>query len=167
VKRRYRLAIGLIALVCIFCLTEPLMAGPLEDGLAAFERGDYATALHLLKPLAEQGYASAQANLGNMYANGRGVPQDDAEAVKWYSKAAEQGVAQAQFNLGVMYARGEGVPRDYVLAYMWFTLAAARLSEMDKREKVIAARDHVAAEMTPEEIAEAQALAAEWKPKGE
>ncbi len=53
-----------------------------------------------------QGDAVAQYNLGWMYANGNGVPQDDAEAVKWYKKAAEQGDADAQFNLDIMYAVG-------------------------------------------------------------
>ena len=59
-----------------------------------------------------QGNASAQFNLGLMYANGDGVPKDAAEAVKWYRKAADQGNAHAQFILGVMYANGEGVPKD-------------------------------------------------------
>ena len=71
-----------------------------EDGLAAAQRGDYATALKLLRPLAEQGHADAQHNLGVMYINGRGVPQDYAEAVKWFRLAAEQGHAVAQYNLG-------------------------------------------------------------------
>ena len=57
-------------------------------------------------PLAEQGDAEAQISLGIMYDYGRGVPEDDTEAVKWYRKAAEQGVAKAQYNLGVMYTNG-------------------------------------------------------------
>ncbi|WP_048954519.1 tetratricopeptide repeat protein, partial [Haemophilus influenzae] len=61
---------------------------------------------------AEQGYANAQANLGSMYAIGRGVKQDVFEAVKWYRKAAEQGDAKAQLNLGVTYAKGQGVKQD-------------------------------------------------------
>ena len=81
--------------------------------MAAYESKDYATALKLWRPLAEQGDAQAQYNLGIMYDNGQGVPQDDAEAVKWYRKAAEQGIAKAQYNLGVMYANGRGVPQDY------------------------------------------------------
>ena len=63
---------------------------------------------------AEQGFAQAQCNLGVMYANGDGVPQDAAQAVEWYRKAAEQGLAMAQYNLGYMYAKGEGVPKDLV-----------------------------------------------------
>jgi uncharacterized protein len=73
---------------------------------------------------AEQGYASAQYNLGIAYANGRGVPQDDKEAVKWWRKAAEQGYASAQYNLGVMYDNGRGVPQDYKEAAKWYRKAA-------------------------------------------
>jgi hypothetical protein len=77
------------------------MAGLFEDGLAAHKRGDYATALKLWRPLAEQGLADAQYTLGIMYANGRGVAQNYAEALKWYRMAAEQGNVAAQCNLGV------------------------------------------------------------------
>ena len=56
---------------------------------------------------------TAQYNLGIMYAKGQGVPQDYAEAVKWYRLAADQGIPTAQNNLGFMYAKGEGVPQDY------------------------------------------------------
>ena len=65
-------------------------AGPFEDASAAYERGDYATAVRLLKQLADQGHASAQLYLGRMYEFGWGVPQDAAEAAKWYRKAADQ-----------------------------------------------------------------------------
>ena len=74
---------------------------------------------------AEQGDARAQNSLGVMYYNGEGVPQDDAEAVKWYRKAAEQGDAAAQSNLGIMYANGKDVAQDTVEAYAWFAVAAA------------------------------------------
>jgi TPR repeat protein len=73
---------------------------------------------------ADQGYASAQNNLGLMYANGQGVPKDDKEAVKWYRLAADQGNANAQFNLGGRYANGQGVPQDYKEAVKWYRLAA-------------------------------------------
>ena len=89
-------------------LTTQLFAAAIE----AYERGDYATALAGFQNYAEQGNAAAQSNLGVMYANGEGVPEDDAEAVRWYRLAAEQGYAAAQFNLGFMYANGEGVPED-------------------------------------------------------
>ena len=76
------------------------------------------------KRLAEQGDATAQYNLGIMYSNGEGVPENDAEAVRWYRLAAEQGDAASQNNLGFMYARGEGVPEDDVEAVKWYRLAA-------------------------------------------
>ena len=84
----------------LLALTVPADAGPYEDGNAAYSRKDYATALKIWKPLAEQGHANAQFDLGVIYDNGDGVPQDYAEAVKWYRMAAEQGYATAQFNLG-------------------------------------------------------------------
>jgi uncharacterized protein len=113
---------GLVALV--LCLAAPVAAGPFEDGADAAERGDFATALQLWQPLANQGDPRAQQSLGNMYANGQGVPQDDAEAVKWFRKAADQGDPYAQFNLGNMYAEARGVPQDDAQAVKWFRKAA-------------------------------------------
>ena len=65
--------------------------------------------LEEMRARAEQGNPIAQYNLGHMYANGEGVPEDDVEAVRWYRLAAEQGNALAQSNLGVMYQNGDGV----------------------------------------------------------
>ena len=73
---------------------------------------------------AERGEARAQFNLGSMYENGEGVPEDDATAVKWYTKAAEQGNANAQSNLGLMYDHGRGVPEDDATAVQWYRKAA-------------------------------------------
>jgi TPR repeat protein len=101
-----------------------VFAGPLEDGLAVYDHGDYATALPLLRPLAQQGDARAQFDLGSMYDLGNGVPQDFKEAMKWYRLAAAQGDSQAQTNLGLMYVQGNGVPQDFAQAMKWFRLAA-------------------------------------------
>ena len=103
-----------------------------------------------------------QYNVGAMYAEGMGTPQVDAEAVKWYRLAAEQGIAKAQLNLGTMYYEGQGVPQDHVQAHMWFNLAAAQ-GDDDARKY----RDRTVENMTPAQIAEAQRLAREWKPKKE
>jgi TPR repeat protein len=187
-------------LVLFVCAAGPAVAGPFEDADAAYNKGDYATVLRLMRPLAEaeQGLADAQFNLGIMYANGQGVPQDYAAAmtwyrkaaeqghggaqnnlvnmyakgqgvpqdygaaVSWYRKAADQGDALAQFNLGLMYANGWGVPQDYVQAHMWWNLAADQGNAVAFKK-----RDSVAAKMTPAQIAEAQKLAREWKPKPE
>ena len=111
----------------------------------------------------EQGNAVAQYNLGVRYEAGRGVPQDDEAAVRWFRRAAEQGHAGAQNNLGVMYTFGRGVPQDDVMAYMWANLAAAQSS--DVREDVVKLRDRLAARMTPEQVAQAQGLAWKGKPK--
>jgi uncharacterized protein len=161
---RNAIRVGCVALV--LCLSLGC-TGPPEDALAAYKRGDYATALRLWRPLADQGNATAQNNLGRMYDKGQGVPQDDAEAVNWYRKAADQGDADAQNNLGIMYHHGQGVPEDYVQAHKWYNLAAANFpaSETEKRENAVIYRDRVAGKMTPAQIAEAQRLAREWKPK--
>ena len=155
-----------LAVALLIALATPSQAD-FQDGLAAYNRGDYATALQEFKPLAEQGYANAQYNLGVMYDKGQGVPRDYAEAAKWYRKAAEQGKAKAMNNLGLMYGTGRGVPQDYVQAHMWFNLAASRSEPGSDRDAAVKNRDIVAAKMTPAQIAEAQRLAREWKPKRE
>ena len=76
--------------------------------LLAFQ-GAAASKFDETKALAELGMGAAQYDLALMYDNGEGVPENDAEAVKWYRKAADQGIAYAQYNLGYMYANGEGV----------------------------------------------------------
>src|SRR5215471_2521483 len=95
-----------------------------QEATDAYNRGDYATAWRELLPLAQQGDAYAQVNLGVMYQQGQGVPQNYAEAVKWYQRAAEQGLAEAQNDLGTMYYNGQGVPQDYGQAMQWFRRAA-------------------------------------------
>lgn len=128
-----------------------------DEGDAAYNRGDYATALREYRALADKGDSKAQNNLGAMYDIGQGVPQDHKEAVKWFRKAAEQGLAGAQFNLGWMYRRGLGVPQDYVQAHKWFNIAGAN-GDVDAAES----RDSVSQWMTRAQIAEAQKLASEW-----
>lgn len=95
-----------------------------QKGLTATQSGDFTTALWMWTPLAEQGDASAQYNLGVLYERGQGVPQDHKAAVKWYRLAAEQGVHDAQYNLGVMYRKGLGVPQDDKMAAGLWLLAA-------------------------------------------
>ena len=87
----------------------------------------------------------------------------------YFKLMAEQGNARAQTSLGFMYANGGGVPQDYILAHMWLNLAASRFpaSEGEKRDMCVRNRDRVASLMTPYQIAEAQRLAREWKPKDE
>jgi TPR repeat protein len=113
----------LAMLILCASLALPAQAG-FDEGLAAYNRGDYATAFKEWQPLAVAGNATAQYNLGVMYREGQGVPQDYKEAVKWFRLAAEQGDAYAQNNLGVMYREGRGVPQDYKEAVKWYRLAA-------------------------------------------
>jgi len=179
----------------IICLTVPAWAD-FQAGMDATIRGDYAAALREWRPLAEQGDALAQYNLGMLYRKGRGVPQDDVQARQWYAKAAAQGQAKAQFNLGTLYFNGEGVPKDYPQALRWFRLAADQgealaqtkiaimydegqgvsqdivqaykwysLAATNGDKPAAELRDALAKQMTPAQIAEAQKLAQEWKPK--
>jgi len=131
-----------------------------------YENGDgvaknHAEAVKWYRRAAEQGDANGQFLLGKMYEFGRGVAQDDAEAVKWYRLAAEQGDAESQSTLGFAYWKGgKNVAKNFVLAHMWFNVASRR-GDANGVEN----RDTVAERMTPQQIAEAQKLAAEWKPK--
>lgn len=172
-----------------------------DEAVAAYRRGDYATAVREMRPPAEQGSSFSQIFLGEMYSKGLGVPQDHAEAVRWYRmaaekgepeaqsqlgikyalgqgvpqdyteavkwfrKAAEQGNVQAQYNLGVSYDTGQGVPQDYMWAHMWYSLAASKFPPGKDRDTAVENRDGIAKQMTPAQIAEAQKLAREWKPK--
>jgi uncharacterized protein len=97
-----------VAALVIGVVTAAPAQEPLNELLAQAERGD----------------ATAQSKLGWKYAKGEGVPQDHAEAVKWFRKAADQGNVAAQINLGVSYAKGEGVPQDYTEAAKWYRKAA-------------------------------------------
>jgi len=111
-------------LFCLLCCLRAFAFADLWAGQSAFHKGDYATALREFLLLAKQGNSAAQFDLGLMYANGRGVPQGDKEAVKRYRLAADQGDSAAQFNLGAKYALGDGVPQDYKEAVKWYRLAA-------------------------------------------
>lgn len=86
--------------------------------------------LQLLKRDADRGDADSQFELARRYATGRGAPQDQTQAVKWYQKAAAQGNLNAQVNLGVCYAEGKGVAQDYAEAAKWF-FRAARQGDRD------------------------------------
>ena len=121
-----RLVYHAVAVVAVLStLATPTAWAGFDDGVAAFDRGDYATALREFRTLADQGYAEAQFNVGIIYDYGHGVSPDYAQAMKWYRKAAEQGFDDAQFNLGFMYDYGQGIPaEDYAEAVKWYRKAA-------------------------------------------
>ena len=110
-----------------------------------------------IRSAAEQGDVKAQYNLGLIYNNGEGVPQDYTEARKWLLKAAQQGHAKAQNNLGYFYRTGTGVPQDYITAYAWFKIAAAQGNEIAAKN-----RDIVAAKLDPSSLVKAQKLSKEY-----
>lgn len=115
-----------VGLIVAATLGVSAVAGPLEDGLAAYDRGDYTAALSAWLPLAERGDRDAQFNLGAMYQAGHGVRRDYPEAAKWYRRSAERGNATAQFRLGEMYQQGLGVSQDEDEAFAWYLRAAER-----------------------------------------
>ncbi|MDR3435089.1 hypothetical protein [Telmatospirillum sp.] len=80
---RQRTIAAIAALLCLLALAAPVAAGQLEDAKDAESRGDWATAIKLLRPLAEEGNPVAQGHLGMFYEIGRGVPVDFVEALKW------------------------------------------------------------------------------------
>ena len=129
---------------------------------------DYAEALKWYRRAAEQGVARAQFNLGVMYYDGEGVPQDYARAAQWFRRAAEQAYAPAQLRLGHLYYDGWGIPQDYVQAHKWFSLVASDPSA-SRTDRVVAFsfRDMVELRMGSEQLAHAQRLARDWKPKYE
>lgn len=127
----------------------------LDAGMAAFEKGDYATALALWRPLAEQGNAEAQTELANLYANGFGVTASYAEAIKWFRRAAAQGDAFAQTNLGDIYAQGLGVRRNDREAAKWFRAAA---EQGDAYGQVMLGQMY----LMGSGVAQDDALAADW-----
>ena len=120
--------------------------------------------LKTMQTQASQGDAEAQTNLGGLYAKGKGVPQDYAQARAWYEKAAAQGHALAQNNLAELYFAGLGVPQDYVRAYMWVNLAAAHMTG-EEQKQAAENRDDVARRMTPAQVAEAKRLSQQCQSK--
>ena len=121
---------------------------------------DAVGAVRWYRKAADQGLALAQYQLGVCYGQGAGVTQNAVEAVNWYRKAADQGLALAQYNLGVCYHDGEGVTKDYVQANKWYNLATAQ-GYMDAKQNL----SIVEGLMTPEQIAEAQELARDFRPR--
>ena len=157
---------------------------------------DTVTRIDELRPAAEQGSAEEQYNLGLQYEKafpqdhreavrwyrmaatqrhagafyrlcvlsdlGRGLPQDYQEALRWCRLAADQRHGAAMFLIATYYDKARGVPKDVVQAYQWYNLAAANGYEAGAKW-----RDRLARGMTPTQIAKAQFLARNWKPKAE
>ena len=128
---------------------------------------NYTKAARWYRRAAKQGHPGAQNNLGSMYQSGKGVPQNYTIALKWYRMAAEQGDNSAQNNLAIMHEYGLGIPQNFVRAHMWFNIAASSVPRGSDRFRniYVRARDRVAALLTPSQLARAQRMAIEWRPK--
>ena len=174
-------------------LSESGIAGPLEDGLAAYNNYDYCTALKILEPLAEQGRVEAQIRLGLIYHHGScQTMRDSNKAMKWLRLAADQDNAEAQFVLGNLYweranyaetvklylrsAQHGYVPaQDYLGSMYAYGIGIPAdnvqayfwydLAAARGEENAAEKRDLIAKKLTPDELVEAQKLAREWKPK--
>ncbi|MCG8358395.1 MAG: sel1 repeat family protein [Kiloniellales bacterium] len=122
--KRLRL-VAHLALALVLLLPVPRLAlADLAAATAAFESGDYASALTKLQPLADGGNAQAQAYLGRMHREALGVPRDFERSAAWYLRAAEQGHVEAQSMIGIYYAEGFGLEQDYQEAFRWLSKAA-------------------------------------------
>jgi hypothetical protein len=120
-------------------------------------------AVEWYRKAAAQDLVDAEGEMGNCYLEGNGVPTDIPEGVKWIRQAADRGFAPAQNTLGLCYSKGKGVAKDYVEAYKWFNLAAAKGGDIadDVRINLAAAERF----LKPEQVAEAQRMAREFKPR--
>jgi len=163
-----------------------------QDGLEAYNNGNYLYAFDEFRALALNGDAAAQYRLGVMYAKGQGVPRDDKQAAAWYLKAAEQDDTRAQFAIAEMYAKGQGLPQDDKQSALWYLKAADHgfpkaqytVGLMYAKGQgvpqdfiqaykwlslagdiAISSKGWIEERMTPEQIKKAQVLAQEWLAK--
>jgi TPR repeat protein len=155
-----RICRWIIIFFCVFFASGSALAGTYDNAIAAFKQNDFAMAIRLLLPLAEQGNSDAQHVLGNAYF----WRQEYQNTAKWYRRSANQGDTKAQQDLGHMYLKGQGVPRDYVEAYKWFALAAANERDQPWQHWAGEELNDLDRLMTRVQIAEAQRLAKEWNP---
>lgn len=116
----------MVVLALFWIAIVPAKAGGYENGVAAFEAGDFAGALAQWRSLAIQEHPEAQYALGRMYEYGRGVERSDSEAIKWYLKSASKDVVDAQYRLAVLNDNGWGIARNYEEAVHWYQKAADR-----------------------------------------
>lgn len=152
---------GLMAVAAVLMITvgAPVsVSAAFEDGLRAYDAGDYATAAREWRKLAAACDSQAATALAGLYRDGLGVPRDERLAFRWYFLAAEAGEPVAQAALGERYAEGWGVARDLIQAYFWFGLAARQ--ETTWAAERIKGLDRT---MTPKERDEARALIASFR----
>lgn len=149
-----------IVLAASVFLANPAISASIDEGVDAYGAGDYATAFKILEPLAEQGFGMAQFLTGMMYMSGDGTPKDPGKAAGLFRRAAHQDIIFAQFQLGILYRYGHGVNQSVTRAYFWFSLAARR--DFEDSVEIL---EQLAREMTPEQIAEANAMVQAFEPR--
>ncbi len=111
--------------LCTTVIFNNAVAEDLDDAVDAMRSGDFAEAYCIMRPLAEDGDADAQYNIGWMYLNGYGLRINDSLALEWWQKASEQGHSDASFSIGMLYSLGEGeVPKDLDKAIDYYLIAA-------------------------------------------
>lgn len=164
---RIRLGALMAASLLVYSAFSPADSARASDfGERAFARQDYVRSAASFFGRAERGDAIAQAYLGFMYANGRGVPQSDVESVKWLRRSANQGYPTGQFMLALMVDKGRGAPQDFVEAEMWLDLAAGAATKA-QRAYWTNIRNAVAGKLTRAERVDAQARAVAFVPVAE
>jgi TPR repeat protein len=126
--------------------------------------GDFSSCARWWKLSADNGYALAQEQLGDLYREGIGVPQDFKVAAKFIEQAAQQGFFPAQMEIGEMYEKGQGVLQDFIKAYFWFNVARATAPSEPDRQSANQARDKIAQQMKSDQITDAERLDPEASP---
>ncbi|MCP5155850.1 MAG: sel1 repeat family protein [Ectothiorhodospiraceae bacterium] len=119
-----RVHVRRIGLAALLAMTATMARGDFAAGLAAADRGDFEIAMKEWLPLAENGFPSAQHNVGLLYEHGWGTKEDAGEALMWFWAAAVQGHVDSQYKLGMLYREGKGMTPSPVEAYAWFAVAA-------------------------------------------
>ncbi len=156
---RKRLIMALVAALSM--ISHGVLSADFNEGLRAYDAGDYATARDEWLALARRGDVDAQVAIAGLYRSGLGLPQSDADAAEWYRRAAENGHAVAQINLGELYSLGRGVQRDLALAFFWWSLAAERGQAWAQEQG-----DKLAPRLSDDDRARAERLLADWRAGG-
>lgn len=152
-----KVAACMFVLVLAAAVPTLARAGTFEQGLDAFNAGEYEQAFADWWPLARNGDAKSQASLGFLYYAGKGVQRDDRQSLFWFRRAAEAGQPTAQFFLGLQYLYGKGVPRDLAQAYAWCDIALT-----NGYSDSLYCRDAVEVQMSPEDKRRSAELTTEF-----
>jgi len=155
-KSNLRSCLRFLLTISALVASASVWPGPFEDGLVARDRGDFASAVHTFKQLAQSGDANSQFQLSLLYAAGTGVKADHKQSLYWLRQAATRGNTQAQSNLGNAFHMGRAVAQDSIKAYAWLSMASAGGDSIASTN-----RDVVARKMSSQQLEQGKALAHE------